>query len=146
MTHKPWYDKGLRFSCTRSGNCCRTHGEYAYVYLTTEDVEAIAAHLELAPATFLRRYCAEDEGHTILRIDSVDCPFLREGPSCAIYPVRPVQCSAWPFWRENLDDPARWHGPVAECCPGVGRGEWHSAEEIDRIADELEEWYGGEGG
>ena len=111
---------------------------------TVGPFRAIAAHLGLSEAAFRRRYCAVDDGYTILRIDEVDCPFLAEGPACSIYPVRPIQCSAWPFWRENLDDPARWHGPVSECCPGIGQGEHHSAEEIDRRADEVEEWYEGE--
>ncbi len=144
MSPKPWYHKGLRFSCQRSGNCCRSHGEYAYVYLTEEDVEAIAAFLELTEEAFRERYCDVDDGYAILKIDAVDCPFLAEGPSCSIYPVRPIQCSSWPFWRDNLDDPERWHGPVAGCCPGVGQGELHSAEEVERIAAEVEEWFEGE--
>ena len=106
MSSKPWYHKGLRFTCKRSGNCCRSHGEYAYV-----------------------------------RIDTSDCPFLTGEPGCAIYPVRPAQCSSWPFWKDNLDDPARWHGDVMECCPGIGHGELHSCEEVERRAQELEDWF-----
>jgi len=141
MSPKPWYHKGLRFECQRSGNCCRTHGEYAYVYLAPADVTAIAAHLGLDEPTFLERHTAEDEGYTILRIDDPACPFLGEGNSCRIYPVRPKQCATWPFWQENLDDRARWEGPVKDCCSGIGKGAWFSVEEVERLARETEEWY-----
>ena len=52
---KPWYDKGLRFECTRCGNCCKSRGQYAYVYLAPADVRAIAAHLGLSRTAFLAR-------------------------------------------------------------------------------------------
>lgn len=140
MSSKPWYHNGLRFSCTGSGNCCRTHGEYAYVYLTDQDAPAIADHLGLEPAEFEARHCTRDDGHLILRIDSPACPFLTEEARCSIYPVRPQQCAAWPFWTDNLKE-ERWFGEVSGCCPGIGQGELHSAEEVERIALELEEWY-----
>lgn len=141
MPPKPWYDKGLRFECQRSGNCCKTHGEYAYVYLAPQDVEAIADHLGLDEDDFLAKHCAEDDGYTILRIDEPECPFLQEGNSCGIYPVRPKQCASWPFWDENLKDRKRWEGPVKACCPGIGKGRLYEAEEMKRIADENEAWY-----
>ncbi len=141
MSHKAWYHKGLRFQCTQCGNCCTSHGEYAYVYLAEADVRAIAAHLGMERAAFLERWCTEDEGYTILRMDAPACPFLTEERGCAIYPVRPKQCATWPFWEDNLDR-ARWEGPVKECCPGIDSGPLYSAEEIERIARETEEWYG----
>jgi uncharacterized protein len=137
----PWYANGLRFSCQRSGNCCKTHGEYAFIYLADQDVLAISRHLGLEPAEFRSKHCAEDEGYTILQIDAPRCPFLAPDNSCSIYPVRPKQCATWPFWQENLEDQARWEGPVKQCCPGIGQGELHSSEEIEELADETEEWY-----
>ncbi len=141
MSHKPWYHKGLRFSCKGSGNCCRTHGEYAYVYLSDPELGTISSYLGLRAVDFFERYCAIDEGYTVLRIESRSCPFLEKGNRCRIYPVRPKQCATWPFWQENLDDSARWLGPVADCCPGIGQGELHSAETVERLARETEEWY-----
>lgn len=147
LTHKPWYYKGLRFQCQRSGNCCRTHGEYAYVYLAPRDVVAIAEFLGLERREFLERHTTEDEGYTILRIDSPACPFLVDGHSCGIYPVRPKQCATWPFWEENLKDRARWEGPISECCAGIGRGPLFTPAEMERQARETEAWYEGpEGG
>ena len=144
MNPKPWYHKGLRFECQRSGNCCKTHGEYAYIYLTPHEVVSIARFLKLGEDEFLQKHCAEDEGHTILRIDSPDCPFLENGNSCGIYPVRPQQCASWPFWQDNLEDQSRWEGPVKGCCPGIGRGPLFDAGQVERIAEETEEWYEGD--
>lgn len=140
MSHKAWYAKGLRFECTQCGNCCTSHGEYSYVYLAEADVVAIAGHLGLARAAFLQRWCKQDEGFTILRMDAPQCPFLTEDRRCSIYPVRPKQCATWPFWEDNLDR-ARWEGPVKDCCPGIGKGELRPATEVERIARETEEWY-----
>ena len=140
MSHKPWYDKGLRFECTQCGNCCTSHGEYAFVYLAEADVIAIAGHLGLARREFLERWCKQDEGYTILRMDAPQCPFLTEARGCSIYPVRPKQCATWPFWEDNLPQ-ERWEGPVKDCCPGIGKGELRSAAEVERIARETEEWY-----
>jgi len=142
MSSKPWYHKGLRFECSQCGNCCRTHGEYDFVYLAEADVEAIARHLGLSRRDFLARHCARDRGWVVLRIDRPECPFLQADQRCAIYPVRPKQCATWPFWQENLAR-AAWEGPVADCCPGAGQGELHSAAEVERIAAETEEWYVG---
>ena len=50
--------------------------------------------------------------------------------TCRVYPVRPVQCRAWPWWQENLASPERW----AECarrCPGIGKRPVHSAASIE---------------
>ncbi len=135
-----WYRDGLRFECTGCGNCCKNHGDYTYVYLATVDVLQIAEHLDLAPADFVSKYCREEEGWTTIRMDAPACPFLGEGNSCDIYPVRPKQCATWPYWEENLKR-ATWEGSVKECCPGIGKGELTSADEVDRIAEETEEWY-----
>ena len=138
MSRKNWYAKGLRFECQRSGNCCRNHGTYTYVYLSRPDVDAIAGFLGLTVEGFRRRFCREEDGWTLLRMDEPACPFQEASGACAIYPVRPKQCATWPFWEENLVEEV-WNGPVCACCPGIGRGKLHSAEEIERLARETEE-------
>lgn len=140
MTPKPWYHKGLRFSCTQCGNCCKNHGDYSYVYLAEKDIEAIAAHLELPRERFLRDYCRREDGWVTLRMDQPACPFLQADNRCGIYPVRPKQCATWPFWAENLQR-AAWEGPVRECCPGLDHGPLHTVAEIEQKARETEEWY-----
>jgi len=39
---EPWYKDGLRFQCTRCGNCCT--GPPGYVWVTPEEIAAIAEH------------------------------------------------------------------------------------------------------
>ena len=142
MSAKTWYSKGLRFACTGCGNCCRNHGGYAFVYLTPADVRSISAHLGLPRRQFLERYCEKVDGAVTIKTDSPACPFLQADNRCAIYPVRPKQCASWPFWRENLADRAVWEEEVKACCPGIGKGQLHSAEEIGRIAGDDARWYG----
>ncbi len=64
-TSRPWYDAGLRFGCTQCGNCCKSHGEYAYIYLMEPEVEAIAEHLGLDIETFRAR-------HTEFALESIE--------------------------------------------------------------------------
>jgi Fe-S-cluster containining protein len=141
MSPKPWYHKGLKFSCTQCGNCCRNHGDYAFVYLTAPEVTAIAAHLGLSRRSFLSLYCTKHEGAVTIRTDSPACPFLGADNRCGVYPVRPKQCATWPFWRENLERSV-WEDEVKACCPGIGEGELHDLEEIERTASEDARWYG----
>jgi Fe-S-cluster containining protein len=140
MSSKPWYENGLRFECTRCGNCCRNHGSYTYVYLMPQDVSAIARHLGMARSAFLEAYCQREDGWVSLRMDAPACPFLGPGNACAIYPVRPKQCATWPFWKENLEK-AVWENEVKADCPGIDRGELHPPVEIERIARENAQWY-----
>lgn len=130
---KDWYASGLRFECTRCGACCRTHGEYAYVYLDDAEVDRIADHLGLTPDELVRRHCRQHDGWTYLAIEEPACPFLGADSRCTIYPVRPKQCATWPFWRENLERET-WEGPVRSICPGIGTGRLYDPDEIDRIA------------
>lgn len=135
-----WYAEGLAFSCTQCGRCCTNHGDYAYVYLSRADVAAIADYLGLTKREFRREHTVKEGGWTSLKIEGETCPFLDDQKRCTIYPVRPKQCATWPFWVENLERET-WEGPVAECCPGIGKGEVTPADEVERIAEETEEWY-----
>ena len=137
---KPWIDKGLRFECTQCGNCCRTHEEYAYVYLAEPDIQALSQHLGLERGDFIERHCQEEDGWITLRIDEPACPFLNEEGGCSVYPARPKQCRTWPFWLENLKR-ATWEGPISECCPGIGKGPLIPADEVKKIALDTERWY-----
>jgi Fe-S-cluster containining protein len=141
MARNSWYENGLQFECGSCGDCCKTHGEYAFVYLSLKDVDRISAYLDIPRVVFLNTYCAADaDGDIHLRELSGDCSFLEDGNRCRIYPVRPKQCEAWPFWSENMQRHI-WEGPVSACCPGIGCGKSYSKKEIDRIAQERDDWY-----
>ncbi len=133
---------GLRFECVGCGACCRNHGECAYVYLTEAEAVGLALHLGTDPARFLAHFCQrQEDGQLHLSCVREDCFFLEEDGRCRVYPVRPKQCSTWPFWSENLSE-AEWRGPVAAICPGIDRGPLHPAARMVAIAQERDEWYG----
>lgn len=105
------------FACRRSGNCCAVPG--GVVRVGEGDIAAIAAHLGMAAAAFVRRYVQPD-GLTLKDGLGNRCVFLQDGPhvACSIYPVRPAACRDWPFWPELRDDPARLRQAL-RVCPGI---------------------------
>lgn len=125
-----WWEQGLRFECQGSGQCCTSHGEYGFVYLTLEDRRRMAEELGLSTAEFTKKYCDRKSGiwHLIERTENPDCLFLKN-KKCTIYKARPTQCRTWPFWPEVMEAKT-WKKEVASFCPGVGKGKTHSAEEI----------------
>ncbi|MHC4942380.1 MAG: YkgJ family cysteine cluster protein [Planctomycetota bacterium] len=131
---KKWYYKGLKFTCTKCGNCCRANGDYAYVYVTTDEVQRIMKFLDIPRKEFMRNHCSRLEGRTIIKFKDGVCS-LAEDNLCSVYRVRPVQCRAWPFWVENLDEWV-WYEEVASICPGANRGKLYSKQEIEKIAKE----------
>ena len=131
----PWYADGLLFECVPDcGACCTNHDSYAYVYLEHGEPERIAGHLELPLEAFLERYTETDEEHRVLSMERPDCPFL-EDARCTVYPVRPVQCRTFPFWRENLANRRSW-SRLKRFCPGIDRGERHSLAVVRSRLDE----------
>jgi len=129
-----WYQDGLRFECTRCGNCCT--GPSGHIWFTEEEGRAIAAHLRLDHAGFLASHAREVAGRWSLREKPPgdhghDCIFLTRDASagtagCAIYPVRPTQCRTWPFWPALLA--SRWSWDRARHvtpCPGMDQGPLH---------------------
>lgn len=145
MIDHAWLGEGLRFECQRCGGCCVSHGEYAYVYITRRGVQTAAAHLGVTQNELLERFCEHDEWRqVVVRSHSDECVFLGPQGGCWIYPARPKQCATWPFWTENLNA-AAWEGPVSACCPGVGVGPLHAADEILRTARERDDWYESDG-
>ena len=132
----------LRFECTQCGECCTLRGDYAYVYLSEEEVESLAGLLRLGIATFRRRYTHVDkDGWTQLAgADGGErCVFLDpETKRCGVYEARPTQCRTFPFWREFVKD-GRWTPEVRSMCEGIGRGRLYSIEEAEPLMVEMEE-------
>ncbi len=121
-----WYVEGVRFECTRCGDCCR--GAPGYVWVSPREVERIARFLGLEAATFRRQFVRKVGSRLSLKEgEDGDCVFYQEG--CLIYPVRPTQCAIFPFWESNLRTPREWE-QLALRCPGVNRGALHSATQI----------------
>lgn len=83
----------------------------------------MARHLGLQQSDFLARYTkaySKRPGWRMLKLQPAtgDCVFLAGGTKCSIYPVRPMQCSTYPWWPE-LMDPAAWVGEGRAVCEGI---------------------------
>jgi len=125
-----WYQHGLRFECTRCGKCCT--GAPGFVWVDDAEIAAIA-EFRTEPLERVRELFTRLVGnHRSLREKANnDCVFYDRREGCTIYAVRPRQCRSWPFWERNVHSPEAWRQTCQEC-PGAGRGELISVEEITR--------------
>jgi Fe-S-cluster containining protein len=125
---EPWYKDGLRFRCTRCGHCCT--GAPGYVWVNEAEVTALARFRGESVAEVTALYTRSVHGRRSLREKANgDCVFYDRAEGCTVYPVRPRQCRTWPFWESNVDSPEAWE-KTCEVCPGSGKGDLVSAEEI----------------
>ncbi|MBT4763104.1 MAG: YkgJ family cysteine cluster protein [Bdellovibrionaceae bacterium] len=131
---KVWYDKGIRFQCQGTGQCCLNHGQYNYVFLTLKNRQDIAKLLKLSTQKFTKNYCTQTDGSFYLNPNNEDeskCIFLNDN-KCQVYKARPTQCSTWPFWPSTLNKKV-WNKEVVPFCKGVGEGKLYSYKEIEAI-------------
>jgi Fe-S-cluster containining protein len=125
---QPWYQDGLRFQCTRCGNCCT--GAPGHVWVNEGEIEAIARYRRESISEVEGLYTkVEPRGRSLREKANGDCVFFDRTAGCTIYPVRPRQCRTWPFWQRNVETPQAWQQTCA-VCPGSGQGELITAEEI----------------
>ena len=132
---EPWFRDGLRFECTRCGNCCT--GTPGSVLVSDAEIEKLAEHLELAVDEFREIYTRSlRKGDVSLREKrNGECVFYQSGATegatmgCSVYRDRPRQCRSWPFWKGVVHSPERW-AEEAEECPGMNRGALHGAADI----------------
>jgi uncharacterized protein len=88
--------------CAECGGRCCT-GESGYIYLSRDEIEDIAAFLELSLEMFGQKYLFQ-KGYKYSLKERVyegshDCIFYdRKSNGCKIYAVRPKQCRTFPFW------------------------------------------------
>ncbi len=95
------------------------------------EIEALAAHLELAPHEFRGMYTRTLRGGDVSLREKRDrsCTFYEPGRGCRVYADRPRQCRTWPFWDAVLHSEERWR-EEAQGCPGMNRGRLRGLEEI----------------
>jgi Fe-S-cluster containining protein len=127
-TSAPWYVDGLRFGCTRCGNCCTGSGT---VRVDDDEIRALAGELGLPEHEFRAMYTRSLRGGEVsLREKRTKaCVFHEPGTGCTVYAARPRQCRSWPFWRAVVHSPERWAEEAGEC-PGMNAGPLHAAETI----------------
>jgi hypothetical protein len=127
---EPWYKDGLRFRCTRCGNCCT--GAPGHVWVNAQELAAIAEHRGESAQEVTGLYTrVAERGRTLREKANGDCVFYDREAGCTVYPVRPRQCRTWPFWESNVRSPEAWQHTCA-VCPGSGHGELIPTEEITR--------------
>lgn len=113
----PWYANGLNFKCTECGQCCT--GAPGYIWVNDQEIEQIAAHLNLSIEEFAQRYLRRVKGRFSLNEHpkTFDCAFLKD-KKCQIYSVRPTQCRTFPWWPKQLKSERDWQ-EAAQCCEGI---------------------------
>ena len=125
-----FFDNGLRFACQRCGQCCT--GAPGSIYVGPEEIERIASYLQIKASRFLELYTYPfKDSHSVREDSDGRCLFYEEG--CRIYPVRPLQCRAFPFWFDNVRNRQRWQA-ISRQCPGIGIGQLFDREQIIAIA------------
>ncbi len=113
----------FRFSCKRSGNCCRVTGGFAWVEGEELEPLALAAGLELAQ--FVERHIRQvsDPVSGELRMALRDgeesrCSLLEGANHCSVYDARPSHCRQFPFWASVLNSREGFERAHATC-PGL---------------------------
>ena len=129
MAGQPWFQDGLRFTCTQCGDCCT--GAPGYVWVNQEEIAALARRFELSVDEFEHKYVRKIG----IRKSLVECPngdcvlFDTQTRKCTVYEDRPRQCKTWPFWDSNLKSEESW-AHTCQVCPGSGRGNLVPVEKI----------------
>ena len=130
-----WYAAGLSFSCTQCGNCCG--GDPGYVWATKEEIAKISAFLGRSDGRLEKQHLRRVGLHySLTEKPDGDCIFLtRENgkTGCSIYPVRPLQCRTWPFWKENLRSAETWDQVARSKCPGMDHGQPYTYVQIEGL-------------
>lgn len=101
------------------------------MWVAAAEIERMAESLGLTGDQFIRAYVRRAALRRSLKeLPGGDCVLWGgDGRGCIVYPVRPAQCRAFPFWREHLRSPGAW-ATLAESCPGVNKGGLHSLKDI----------------
>lgn len=134
---KRWYEDGLCFECTQCGDCCT--GAPGVVWVDDAEIEAIAEHLDKPIGEIRLLHTRIIRGRVSLtEFANGDCTYFDPTTrGCKIYPVRPKQCRTWPFWNSNIESPKSWE-ETKKSCPGAGKGDFVSLDEIERRAAEID--------
>jgi Fe-S-cluster containining protein len=129
VAKQPWFKDGLRFECTQCGNCCT--GAPGYVWVTQDEIEALAAEVGTSIEDFQRKYVRKvGVRRSLIEYANGDCVFFdNQARTCNVYHARPRQCRTWPFWQSNVATEEAWQS-TCEVCPGSGKGKLHSAEQV----------------
>ena len=127
------YEKGIRFECQGSANCCVSRGSHGYVFLCKKDLSRLAKYFSISLKKFIIDYCETSGGYIHLKEirKNGECIFLKN-TKCKVYKNRPTQCRTWPFWPENMNSKT-WNDEVINFCPGIGKGKIINKNKINKL-------------
>ncbi|MFA6935597.1 MAG: YkgJ family cysteine cluster protein [Sphaerochaetaceae bacterium] len=113
----------IRFQCQGCSYCCAV--EPGFVFLSRQDVKALADHLGITERQVLEKYCRvaslnNKTAFSLNETESYDCIFLKD-KRCSVYEARPTQCRTYPFWASILKSRQAWL-EESQYCPGIGQG------------------------
>jgi Fe-S-cluster containining protein len=104
------------------------------VWLSEGDLHSMATRLGMPVDGFTRQFVRlVDDRLSLVERTNGDCVFWDRAAGCTVYEVRPEQCRTWPFWPGHLRTENDWKA-LQRTCPGAGRGELHSLEEVEAAA------------
>jgi len=128
-----WWGEGLYFKCLGCGRCCR--GEPGAIWFDTSEAEKITGFLGISHSFFRNNYLTNRWGAlSIKEKKNGDCIFYSSCNGCLIYPVRPLQCSLYPFWNSLLFSRENWENEAIHC-PGINKGDFYSGQMIAELLD-----------
>jgi Fe-S-cluster containining protein len=121
------------FNCQQCGDCCKGFGG---TYVSSEDVQSIAAFIDIDPKVLLEKYCQLSGKNPVLaQAENGYCVFWKDR-ICTIHPVKPRMCKAWPFIPNILKDPQNWY-IMAGLCPGI-RTDVTPSEIVDCVRSQID--------
>ena len=131
-----WYAKGLQFSCTSCGLCCKGP-DPGWVIVDEVDILRLLEVTGLETKAFGRKYLRQVtvDGKRVLSLvekRNHDCVFWEDDSGCQVYRTRPRQCRQFPFWPENLETPEAWQ-ELKQFCHGIDQGRLYPLSEIRSI-------------
>lgn len=119
---RDWWDEGIKFNCVPNcGKCCDE--PEGIVYLSREDAQRLADFHSMEVDQWLEKDCRKTiDGRYILKSRPEDdiCIYLNDDKSCNVYVAKPNQCSAFPWWAENLRSERSWN-KIENICPGLSQ-------------------------
>ena len=137
-----WWESGIKFTCLPNcGKCCNEPN--GIVYLSLKDMTRLAAFQNLSLHEWIKRDCRKTiDGRYVLKSkpENLICIYLDDDLNCNVYDSKPDQCSAFPWWNENLKNEKTWN-KTKNICPGIEHPEaliidkntikfWVEADEI----------------
>lgn len=88
----------FNFKCKECGQCCFVDG---YVALSAAEEKNIASYIGISINRFRKDFTERIPGvkKRVLLLYDDGCAFLFN-KKCVVYPVRPLQCKKFPYWKD----------------------------------------------